>query len=33
MDFALWQLAELKIPKPILVTQTEELLKNISQKC
>ena len=30
MDFALWQLAELKIPKPMLVTQTEELLKNIS---
>ena len=28
MDFALWQLEELKIPKPPLVTQTEELLKN-----
>ncbi len=32
MDFALWQLAELKIPKPMLVTQTEERLK-ICQKC
>ena len=28
MDFALWQIEELKIPKPTLVTQTEELLKN-----
>ena len=28
MDFALWQLEELKIPKPPLVTQTKELLKN-----
>ena len=28
MDFALWQLKELKIPKPLLVTQTEELLQN-----
>ncbi|PHX94610.1 MAG: hypothetical protein CK542_00425 [Acidimicrobium sp.] len=28
MDFALWQIEELKIPKPPLVTQTEELLKN-----
>ena len=28
MDFALWQIEELKIPKPPLVKQTEELLKN-----
>ena len=28
MDFALWQLEELKISKPPLVTQTEELLEN-----
>ena len=28
MDFALWQIAELKIPKPELILQTEELLKN-----
>ena len=28
MDFALWQLEDLKIPKPPLVTQTEDLLKN-----
>ena len=28
MDFALWQIDELKIPKPELVIQTEELLKN-----
>ena len=28
MDFALWQLEDLKILKPALVTQTEELLKN-----
>ncbi len=28
MDFALWQIEELKIPKPPLVTETEELLKN-----
>ena len=28
MDFALWQIEELKISKPPLVTQTEELLRN-----
>ena len=28
MDFALWQISELKIPKPELILQTEELLKN-----
>ena len=28
MDFALWQISELKIPKPELIIQTEELLKN-----
>ena len=28
MDFALWQLEELKISKPPLVTETEELLRN-----
>ncbi len=27
MDFALWQIEELKIPKPALITQTEELLR------
>ena len=27
MDFALWQIEELKIPKPSLVTETEELLR------
>ena len=27
MDFALWQIEELKIPKPPLVTETEELLR------
>ena len=27
MDFALWQIEELKIPKPDLITQTEELLR------
>ena len=30
MDFALWQIEELKIPKPPLVKQTEELLKIVS---
>ena len=29
MDFALWQIEELKIPKPPLVTETEELLRKI----
>ncbi len=29
MDFALWQIDELKISKPPLVTETEELLRNI----
>ena len=29
LDFALWQIDELKIPKPPLVTQTETLLKGI----
>jgi hypothetical protein len=28
MDFALWQIEELKISKPPLVTQTEELRRN-----
>ena len=28
MDFALWQIEELKIPKPALITQTEELLRS-----
>ncbi len=28
MDFALWQIEELKISKPPLVTETEELLRN-----
>jgi FkbM family methyltransferase len=28
MDFALWQIEELKIPKPPLVTETEELLRD-----
>jgi FkbM family methyltransferase len=28
VDFALWQISELKIPKPELILQTEELLKN-----
>lgn len=28
MDFALWQIEELKIPKPTLVRETEDLLKN-----
>jgi hypothetical protein len=27
MDFALWQIEELKISKPELITQTEELLR------
>ena len=27
MDFALWQIEELKIRKPELITQTEELLR------
>ena len=27
MDFALWQIEELKVPKPALITQTEELLR------
>jgi len=27
MDFALWQIEELKISKPALITQTEELLR------
>lgn len=29
MDFALWQIEELKIPKPTLVLETEKLLLNI----
>lgn len=28
IDFALWQIEELRIPKPPLVTETEALLKN-----